>query len=194
MKYYSLVTLLSLCFYVSLKAQNTDPLKASLDEQFEHVFQKSQKYQNYKVVSINNFNHLKKSSLDTLKFYKQDSKSLILKIDEVTNQVDVLHKELQLKNQEIKGLLEAQKSVSFLGVNINKNLFSVVILSVVGGLLLLLVLFIMKFKSAKSQANDAVDRLSRVEDEYVEYKRKSMEKEQQLGRKLQDEINKNRKD
>ncbi len=195
MKYYSLLTLLFLSFCIPLKAQEeSDPLKGNLEKQFEHVFQRSQKYQNYKVISISHFNHLKKSSSDTLKLYKEEVSGLESKIDELTNNGEALNKELQFRNQEIEELVQAQKVVSFLGININKGLFSTVIVGVVSALLILLILFVMKFKSARTQANDAVSGLSRLEDEYVDYKRKAMEKEQQLGRKLQDEINKNRKD
>lgn len=199
MKYYSLLTLLLLSVCIAVKAQNTDaqetdPLKGKLEDQFEYVFKRSQNFQNYKVVLTSNFNHLKKSSLDTLRLYKEEVNVLESKINALTSDTDSLLKELQTRSEEIEKLKQAGEIVSFLGVNINKGLFNMIAFGGVGLLLLLLILFIMKFKSAKTQANSAVEGLSRLEEEYVDYKRKAMEKEQQLGRRLQDEINKNRKD
>src|SRR5690606_27456848 len=86
-----------------------------------------------------------------------------------------------------------KNNVSFFGISLDNDLFNIIILGIVAFLGLLLSLFIMKFKSAKVEAKVAVDNLSKVEDEYVDYKRKAMEKEQQLGRRLQDEINKHKK-
>lgn len=184
----------SICFSAKAQESASNALNGNLEDRFEYVFKKSSKYENYKVISISNFNYLRKSALDSINFYKQEIATSKAKIEDITAQVDNLNAELQSARAEINQLNESLKTTSFLGITLNKGLFNMIVFGVVSGLLLLLVLFIMKFRSAKTDSNVAIGNLSRVEDEYTEYKRKAMEKEQQLGRRLQDEINKNKKD
>ena len=54
-------------------------------------------------------------------------------------------------------------------------------------------IFLFQLKGSKSIASDAKNALEKLEDDYEEYKRKALEKEQKLGRQLQDEINKHNK-
>ena len=57
-------------------------------------------------------------------------------------------------------------------------------------LLALLLFFIYKFNSSNVLTKQAENTLGEVEDEFEQYRKKTLVKEQQLRRKLQDEINK----
>lgn len=193
-KYFVLYSIvLSVCVSAHAQKMTANALDGSLEERFDYVYKKSSSYENYKVVSIANFNHLKKSTLDSINFYKKEIDASKNKIQDITANVESLTQELQSAKTEITQLKNSLKTTTFLGVTMNKGLYNMVMVGIISGLLLLLVMFIMKFRSAKTQAGVAVENLSRIEEEYADYKRKAMEKEQQLGRKLQDEINKNKK-
>lgn len=174
------------------EAANTK-VSGTLEAQFDAVYKKSSSYQGYKVVSIGNFHQLKKNSIDSLRFYTNQLTTTKATINNQEVEIKGLKEQLEASNQEVLNLKNTKNSVSLLGMDIEKDLYNVIMFSVIGFLTLLLVLFILKFKSAKSEAHTAIGNLAKLEDEYVEYKRKAMEKEQQLGRKLLDEINKNKK-
>ncbi len=173
--------------------QPSETLNGTLEQQFDYVYKKSNNYDNYRVVSKRHFEHLKKSSLDSVRIYKSETNALNLKLTSEINQKDSLTQELSVTKEEFSKIKQQKDEVSFFGINLDNGLFNMIVLGVVIFLGLLLALFMMKFKSAKSESKIAIDNLSKVEDEYVDYKRKAMEKEQQLGRKLQDEINRNKK-
>lgn len=196
MKKYFILYLIALnvCFSANAQDDTSGTLSGSLEDRFEYVFKKSSRYETYKVISISNFNYLKKSALDSVSFYKQEIEASKAKINDITAKADNLNTELQTAKAEINQLKESLKTTSFFGVNLNKGLFNMIVFGVVSGLVLFLILFVMKFRSAKTESDVAVENLARTEEEYEEYRRKAMEKEQQLGRKLQDEINKNKKD
>ncbi len=173
--------------------QSSETLNGKLEQQFDYVYKKSNNYQTYRVVSKKHFEHLKKSSLDSIKVYKTQINALNSKVATTSNQRDSLTQELASIKEDFSKVNKEKNNVSFFGISLDNDLFNIIILGIVAFLGLLLSLFIMKFKSAKVEAKVAVDNLSKVEDEYVDYKRKAMEKEQQLGRRLQDEINKHKK-
>lgn len=172
--------------------QASETLNGTLEQQFDYVYKKSNNYEIYKIVSKKHFEHLKKSSIDSVKIYKNEISTLNSKLASETQERSNLTQELNSLKESFLKVSEEKDSVSFFGISLNNNLFNMIILGVVIFLGLLLVLFVMKFKTAKSESKVAVENLSKVEDEYVDYKRKAMEKEQQLGRKLQDEINKHK--
>lgn len=175
------------------EVQLSETLNGTLEQQFDYVYKKSNNYETYRVVSKKHFEHLKKSSLDSVKVYKNEIDILKSKLVSETNERDSLTKELTEIKEDFYKVKQEKGKISFFGINLDNGLFNIVVLGIVAFLGLLLALFIMKFNNAKSESKVAVENLSKVEDEYVDYKRRAMEKEQQLGRKLQDEINKNKK-
>ena len=64
--------------------------------------------------------------------------------------------------------------------------------SIISILLLSLGLFIFKFRNSNVITKDARNKLVEVEEEFDRHRQKTIEEQQQLRRKLQDEINKNR--
>jgi len=62
--------------------------------------------------------------------------------------------------------------------------------SIIGILLSGLLLFIFRFKNSNTLTRQAKIKLDELELDFEDYKRKALEKEQKLGRQLQDERNK----
>ena len=65
-----------------------------------------------------------------------------------------------------------------------------VVSGIVAVLALALVFFIFKFKGSNAHTQEARQKLADTEHEYEEYRKKALEKEQKMGRLLQDERNK----
>lgn len=179
--------------FIGFAQENSaETLNGNLEQQFDYVYKRSNNYQIYKVVSKNHFEHLKKSSLDSIKVYKKEIDDLSLKLSQEIQERENINSEFTTLNEEFIAVKQQKDEVSFFGISLDNGLFNMIILGVIIFLGLLLFFFVMKFRGAKSEANAAVDNLSKLEDEYVDYKRRAIEKEQQLGRKLQDEINKHK--
>jgi len=68
--------------------------------------------------------------------------------------------------------------------------FSIAFVTIV--LFLILIVFLFQLKSAKSIAHEVKNNVEKIEEEFEDYKHKALEKEQKLGRQLQDEINKHK--
>ncbi len=199
MKKYKIIVAFYIVFFSLLSySQQQDTLRVksalygNLNEQFDFVFKKSVTYETNKIVSNTLFEHLKKSSLDSLRLYKNELDRIQNIYESILVENDSLKEKSQAMEQELAAVNTNKKVVSVVGLSVNKSIFNIFFIVFGTLLILLLVVFVLKFKNAKSQADVAVENLSKTEEEFADYKRKSMEKEQILGRKLQDEINKNK--
>lgn len=186
------------CFGCSILIAQEAPVEASralkgnLSSQFDYVYKKSKAIDYGKLISDHDYNHLKNSTLDSVKVYKKKLSNLNQMVDSLTASHSNLIIDNQKLSQENDLLTQKDTSVHFLGMSIDKGLLNLIILGFIVLILLLLIIFILKYKTANANAQVAINNLAKAEDEFIEYKRKSMEKEQILGRKLQDEINKNK--
>jgi tetrahydromethanopterin S-methyltransferase subunit G len=164
--------------------------EGTVDNQFEYVIQRSNNYQDYKVV--------KKVWLQQLKSHVMDSlnqvKSEVLKSAEViarqNDELSNLKEDLNNTKLKLDNTIAEKDSMQLFGMQISKVGYSTIMWSVIGLLLLLLFLFIYKFNASNSITNTTKKKLIEVEEEFEEHRRVALEREQKVRRQLQDEINK----
>lgn len=167
--------------------------KTTINDQFNELLDKSNSYKNYKVV--------KKSKLEKLQ------KNTNMEISQLKKEIDLANKNIAAQKKEIsslkatlgktqKNLTDATKAkaeIAMLGIPTSKATFRVSMWSIVLILALLLGLFVYKFKNSHLQTRAAQKNLQETEDEYEEYRKSALEKQQKMGRMLQDERNKSLK-
>lgn len=186
-------------FGIHLKAQEaskeTSPASknGTIENQFDYVIQKSNNFQEYKVVKKEDLNLLKKNSMDSIAKFKTALNELKVKFSTHDAIVTGLNDSLQVVKTELKDLKSAQNNVDFLGTPVSKSSYNVIMWSIVSVLLLIVLISFFQMRSAKSFSKSAQNELGKLEEEFEEYKHKALEKEQKLGRQLQDEINKQNK-
>ena len=90
-------------------------------------------------------------------------------------------------------MTKEKDSISFFGAALTKGSYNTIIWGIIGVLLALLGFFIFKFKNSNTITLQAQKALSETEAEFEDHRRRALEREQKVMRKLQDEINKQRK-
>ncbi len=196
MKKYLILVILLLFVSTNLLSQTNKKFidSGSVENQFESLINNSNKYQDYKVVKHNWLLKLKSNVNDSL----QVSKNEILNSTKIINSqksiIDSLNIALAETKAEITNLKTQIESISFLGIEFEKGLLKTIMLSIIGGLMLLLLLFISKFKQSNSITKQTKDNLKEVEEEYEDHRKKALEREQKVMRRLQDELNKQKKE
>lgn len=198
MKYLSYILFLFLITssgFAQETANDSTPasINGSLDKQFDYVIQKSNNFQEYKVVKREYMNLLKRNSLDSVSRFKTELTDLKNQFSNHASVVEQLNDTLKTTKTELEKLKVAQDNVSFFGAPISKTNYNLIMWGIVSVLFLILLVFLFQFKGAKSIANESKNNIEKLEEEFEEYKRKALEKEQKLGRQLQDEINKHNK-
>jgi len=166
----------------------------SVKNQFNFLIKKSNRYQNYKVVQYNWLQKLKRNVEDTLVKSQKEIGFNYKTINTQKTTIDSLQASIINSKKTIETLTTEKQSIAFLGMQIEKGTFKSILFFIIGALALLLAFFISKFKQSNSITQHTKEALKEVENEYNEHRSKALEREQKIMRKLQDELNKNKKE
>jgi len=188
-----------LCSFQVSNAQNTQetPDDNSINGQFETLIRKSTNYRQsgkrYEVVRLLELQALQKNILDTITTANTNIGELQATISGNETALSSLNNKLEETTNNLTQITEEKDSISFFGALISKGTYKLIVWCVIFGLLAFLLLFIYKFKNSNTLTQQAKLNLEDVEQEFEEHRRRALEREQKISRKLQDEINKNKK-
>ena len=196
---YSFFIFLIYSLNTSLQAQEEQQTQSinegSIGDQFEFVIKKSTNWsdengQSYEVVKRHMMNTLKAHTLDTLKAVRA-------KLDNTNNIVSTQQKEINTlkadleKTQNSLASTNLEKdSMVFLGNQMSKGSYSLLMWSIIAALLAFLLIFIFRFKNSNVVTKATKNALAEMENEFKEHRRIALEREQKVRRELQDELNK----
>ena len=175
------------------QTEQKDETKNTLNNQFELFYRKSSNYQEYKVVKKAWLLDYEKNVTDSLKVSKQNLLKATIAQNSAQKKADSLKTSLENLQISYKKLTDEKQQLSFLGISMFKDNFRMLTYLIILILILLAGLFFYKFKESNTITNAATQNLSELEDEFAEYKKRAIEREQQVRRQLQDELNKQKK-
>jgi len=179
------ILLISVSFSV-MAQENT------LNSQFENITQKSNNYKDYKVVKKNRLNALHRNVLDTVAQLELKIKTTTSEIAQQNLEISSLKDELATTQNDLVISKEKEDGIAVFGLMTQKNTYNIIALSLIGFLIFVIVILFIKFKSSYSIIKNTKQKLDETEEEYENFRQRSLEREQQLRRKLQDELNKNK--
>lgn len=191
----SLMLVLSMNFHGQTPVQNVEnPLysgKSNLETQYKFILDQSRTYVNNKVIKIEWIN----------KFYSNTVDSLAISVNAGANfETSLLNERGDLKDaleaitnlkEELVNVNSEKENITLFGSPTSKGSYKTIVWSIIIVLMILLLFFLYKFKSSSSITKGANEKLEYIEKELEETKKKTRTREQELMRKLQDEINKN---
>ncbi|AZQ57946.1 tRNA (guanine-N1)-methyltransferase [Maribacter sp. MJ134] len=181
---------------------STEEQKLSLDEgpiskQFDYISKRSGNYRadgvRYEVVKESNLYKIRKNVLDSIAVMNKKTAELKSTISGHETTITSLNKKLEETTTNLTAVTEEKDSMSFLGIQVSKGTYNVILWTIIAGLFLLLGLFIYKFRNSNILTQEAKQNLSELELEYEDHRRRALEREQKISRQLQDEINKQKK-
>jgi len=192
-----LIALLPIFQTIHAQEENLTPEQAlqqeSIENQFNVVIKKSGRYQEYKVVKRVWIDKLKRNTIDSIKTLESKLNNSNQKITEQQTSISNLEASLAKTNGDLSTVTEEKDSMTFLGIPFTKGSYKTMMWTIVGALIALLAFFIFKFKNSNAVTVQAKKALSETEAEFEDHRRRALEREQKVMRKLQDEINKQRK-
>lgn len=182
---------------LSLQAQTVDSTakepsldNGSLKEQYNYMIEKSNDYQDYKVIKKSWTQKFEKSLSDSLQAMDKRKKTADNLALTQQTEIDKLKAKMGATQDSLQLVREQKNNMAFVGVNMEKTSYRTLMWSLIGVLTILLLIFIFRFKNSNAVTRQAKGTLADVEEEFAEYKKRSLEREQKLRRELQDEINK----
>lgn len=183
-------------------AQDAAGENLSLDDgpissQFEYLTKKSGNYRaegkRYEVVRVIYLDKLRQNVLDSLNAANKIKGELNTTISGHESTISSLNSKLLETSNSLAAVTEEKDSMSFFGALVSKSTYNFILWTIIGGLLLMLLLFIYKFRNSNILTQEAKTSLSELEVEYEQHRRRALEREQKISRQLQDEINKYKK-
>lgn len=196
---HSILMLLLCMASTSLSAQEPQQTKSidegAISDQFDFVIRNSHNYQDengqsYEVVKRNMMATLKAHTLDSLNaiHLKLDNTNKI--VSDQKNEISTLKTDLSNTQEKLASTIKEKDSIALLGIKMSKTGYNLLMWSIIAALSVLLLTFIYRFKNSNVVTKAAKNRLLEVENEFNEYRRAALAKEQKIRRQLQDEINK----
>ena len=186
-----------LILFVSLPAfaqENTaQSPRNTLDNQMVEVFEKSNSYQQYKVIEKAKLAILRKNILDSISNLETTITQQETNLVAQEQTIDSLNLQLTSTQEELEATKEQVENIDVLGIATSKGTYNTIMWSVIGILLLVGAIFVYRFSTSHSIIKEANEKIDELNTENEELRRSHLEREQVLRRKLQDEINKNRK-
>ncbi len=176
-----------LVYAQSNSKKTIDLSQGSISDKFNEIYSKSGNYKEYKVIKRFYFNQLKKQVLDSFAQEKAALKAANQNITELKNQIADLQNQLQQTHTQIAKLQSEKDSISFIGIPVEKSQYQWIVWTLIGLLTLALLYFIYLFKNSHKVTKAAKESLSKIEEEYNNFRSMALEREQLLKRQLLDE-------
>ncbi|PZW39537.1 hypothetical protein LX95_01893 [Mesonia algae] len=185
----SLILFLFLCgsIFAQEDSQNTDN---SINAQFTELIEDANNYQEYKVVKHNSLLQLQKNTVNEIEGLNKTIQSSSDTIQNQRKEVAQLQQKLNQTKEDLENVTQEKDDISFLGMATDKGTYQTTMWVIILALVLILLFFIYKFKNSNVLTKEARKNLAENEAEFEEYRKTALEKQQKLGRMLQDEKNK----
>jgi ATP-dependent Zn protease len=196
MKKMTIATIALLLITSTIFSQTTKKLidTASLKYQFDNIINTSNDFKGYKVIKATSLLKLQANVLDSLSVSKEKILANADFRDSQKRIIDSLQSKSTASKAVISNLRSEKESISLFGIQFEKTFFKTLFFLIVLGLIAILLFFIFKFKQSNAITVESKLALEQSEKEFEIYKEKALEREQKAMRKLQDELNKRKKE
>lgn len=164
--------------------------KSTLAKQHKFIMEQSRTYVNNKVVKIEWIEKFYSNVKDSLESIKQE-RSIFEKAykEEIKVSKDALKSATALK-KELDSVNSEKENITFFGSVTSKSSYKKIVWIGTIGQLSLLLFFLFKYKNSNRATKEIKEKLKEIELDLEQTKKKARIKEQEIMRKLQDEINK----
>ena len=153
---------------------------ALLEAQLDYVHDKTRVYNDYRAIRDDIFLKLKRNVKDTLNATRLEVEQLNSKLTERNFQIETLNSDLSRTNNEKDEALRNRDSLSFLGIQMNKGLYNVIMWFIVLGLAALGGIMVMLFRRSHQVTKEVKKELQTTQDEFGQYRKSSREKYEKL--------------
>ncbi len=162
----------------------------SLSSQYDYLIDESNDYQEYKVIRKTWVAKFEKSLNDSLDAQQQAKREAADLVAQQQTTISELQTQLATTQDSLNTSQEEKHNMAWLGVDMEKSSYRILMWSLIGVLVLTVVILLIMYRGSHAVTRDSKGKLHDLDEEFAEYKKRSLEREQKLRRELQDEINK----
>lgn len=185
-----LVLPLLFLFFYSAFSQSSDStlsLKSgSIENQFEYIYQNSNNFQEYKVVKKTNLDQLKSNILDSMNTMRGEVASIKGVLANKNDSIANLNTTLQVTENDKQEAIDAKDNFMFLGMGIEKSVYSTMMWLIVISLAAALGFFSFQYTRSFSKIRKAQKDLLEAQEELENHRKSTLDRERKLKRELID--------
>lgn len=169
--------------------------EGSINDQFEFLFRKSGNFkgtngQSYEAVNRRLLQVLQSHTIDSLQTIRKKLEQTNRTVKAQQNEINSLKTNLINTQNSLDKTNVEKNNMNLLGFQLSKISYNIAMWLIVAALLVMLLVFIFKFKNSNAVTKAAKKSLIEIEEEFEEHRRTALEREQKVRRQLQDELNK----
>lgn len=164
--------------------------ETTIDDKFETLITTSNNFKGYKVVNADELSALQLLTSKRIAQLKEEMASTQQATVARDKEIAELQQQLESLEAQLEEVTAEKESISIMGMQMSKAGYNTLMWSIIGILAAALALFVIKFRKSHVHTSEAKKNLVEIEKEFDAYRVKALEKEQRLGRLLQDEKNK----
>lgn len=158
----------------------------TITSQFDYIYRVSNNFQEYEVVKKSNLEQLKANVLDSIRTINSQLEEIKASQAGHSDTLAALNAKVNQAITEKEAALEAQDSFSFLGINIQKAVYSTMMWSLVAILGASLAFFAVQYFRSFGRIKKAEKDLLEVQEEFEQHRKNTLERERKLKRELID--------
>ncbi|MDW3197397.1 MAG: hypothetical protein R8G66_33780 [Cytophagales bacterium] len=171
-------------------AQDQEPVApVTLDEKFNALKTTSETYEQFKVITTTRMDDFWKEVQDSLRFQQEASVRLLTEVTERKLETEQLQSKMDGISAELEKAQSNTTTISFLGADIQKSTYHLVVWGIIVILLILCVIIWWTGKSGSSTAKQAREDYETISTELENTKNKAREAQIKLKRELQTALN-----
>lgn len=153
---------------------------ALLEAQLDYIHENTRVYNDYRAIRDDIFLKLRRNVKDTLNATKLEVEELNSRLSEQNFKIETLNTNLTSTNNEKEEAIKNRDSLSFLGIQMKKGLYNVIIWLVILGLAALTVIVLLLFRRSHQVTKEVKKELQTIQEEFELYRKSSREKYEKL--------------
>lgn len=167
--------------------------ETTIDENFQELITNSNNFKGYKVVNTEQLTKLQQLTSNRIAELKAEISTSKEASEAQEEKMAALQAEVESMQASLTQVNNEKDNIEVMGMSLSKASYNTFMWTIIGILVVALVLFIVRYKRSYTHTSEARKNLAELEKEFDAYRAKALEKEQRLGRLLQDEKNKHLK-
>ena len=167
--------------------------ETTIDENFQELITSSNNFKGYKVVDTDQLTKLQELTSKRIAELKEEISASQQASEAQEEKMTEIKAEMESMQATLTEVNNEKDSIMVMGMALSKASYNTIMWSIIGVLVVALTFFIFRYKKSHIHTSEARKNLAEVEKEFDAYRVKALEKEQRLGRLLQDEKNKHLK-
>ncbi len=160
-----------------------------MQAQFKEFKDDASRWQEYTMFKHHELDNFWKIVTDTLNKNERNLMQAQNQINALSKKLDSIGIALQETKGELKASEEVNSSIGFLGIQVNKVLYNIVIWAIIAGLCATIGILYVMFTNSNKVTRSTKKEFSQLATEFSEYKEKATKKQISLKRELQTAIN-----